>query len=98
NGISIEDAHQAHLRECDGVLLYRNAAPLRWLLQQAPGVLLAEQILQRPPLKAKAFLVDQPDVLAGFPNVFERPTTVDLNILEPFLASLRPAGGQHANA
>lgn len=98
NGMSIEDAHQARLRECDGVLLYRNAAPLRWLLQQAPGVLLAEQILQRPPLKAKAFLVDSLDVLPGFPNVLLRSAGLDLNILEPFLASLRPAGGTHAGA
>jgi hypothetical protein len=98
SGMSIEDAHQARLRECDGVLLYRNAAPLRWLLQQAPGVLLAEQILQRPPIKAKAFLVDKLDILPGFPNVFLRPTTLDLKILEPFLASLRPTGGPNAGA
>jgi|SRR6516164_2971405 hypothetical protein len=98
NGMSIEDAHQAHLRECDGVLLYRNAAPLRWLLQQAPGVLLAEQILQRPPMKAKAFLVDKLDLLPGFPNVLLRPPTADLGILEPFLSALRPGGGQHAVA
>jgi hypothetical protein len=98
NGMSIEDAHQAHLRECDGVLLYRNAAPLRWLLQQAPGVLLAEQILQRPPMKAKAFLVDKLDVLPGFPNVLLRPPTPDLGILEPFLAALRPSDVQHAVA
>jgi len=98
SGISIEDAHQERLRECDGALLYRNMAPLRWLLQQAPGVLLAEQILQRPPMKAKAFLVDKLDLLPGFPNVILRPETPDLNILERFLASLRPAGEQHASA
>jgi len=98
NGTLIEDAHQARLRECDGVLLYRNVAPLHWLLQQAPGVLLAEQILQRPPLKAKAFLVDKLDVLPGFPNVLLRSAGLDLNILEPFLASLRPDGGSHAGA
>ena len=98
NGMSIEEAHQARLRECDGVLLYRNAAPLRWLLQQAPGVLLAEQILQRPPIKAKAFLVDKLEVLPGFPNVLVRPAAFDLDILEPFLASLRPAGGSDAGA
>jgi len=98
SGMSIEEAHQAHLRECDGVLLYRNVAPLRWLLQQAPIVLLAEQILQRPPMKAKAFLVDKLDVLPGFPNVILRQEKPDLNILEPFLAPLRPVGGQHASA
>jgi hypothetical protein len=95
DGLTIEDAHEARLRECDGVLLYRNAAPLPWLLQQAPSVLLAEQILQRPPFKAKAFLVDRVDVLPGFPNVLLRSADVDLNVLEPFLASLRPSASSH---
>jgi hypothetical protein len=95
-GVSIEDAHQTRLRQCDGVLLYRKAAPLPWLQQQAPGVLLAEQILQRPAFRAKAFLVDDPRVLPGFPNVISQPPEFDLKALEPFLGPLRQTGGMHA--
>jgi hypothetical protein len=94
-GGSIEDSHQARLRACDGVLLYRNSAPLAWLQQQACGVLLAEQILQRPAFLSKAFLVDDPDVLPGFPNVISRSPQFDFKALEPFLEPLRPAGGVH---
>jgi hypothetical protein len=89
SGLSIEDAHQARLLECDGVLLYRNNAPLPWLRQQAPGVLLAEQILQRSAFRAKAFLVNDPATLPGFPNVLSSTVPFDLKTLEPFLASLR---------
>jgi len=95
--VSSEYAHQTRLRECDGVLLYRNMAPLPWLRQQAPGVLLAEQILQRTPFRAKAFLVDNPAILPGFPNVLCSTVPFDLKILEPFLASLRPVGGEHVS-
>jgi len=95
-GVSIEELHQERLRECDGVLLYRSAAPLPWLQQQAPGVLLAEQILQRPAFRAKAFLVNDLSVLPGFPNLILRPSEFDLKVLEPFLAPLRPSGEAHA--
>jgi hypothetical protein len=95
-GVSIAEMHQARLRDCDGVLLYRSVAPLPWLQQQAPGVLLAEQILQRPLFRAKAFLVNDPGLLPGFPNVIQRLPQFDLRVLEPFLIPFRVAGEAHA--
>jgi hypothetical protein len=97
NGSSIDLEHQQRMREADGVLLYRRAAPLPWLLQQAPNVLLAEQILKRPPLRSRAFLLDDPAALGSFPNVIERDADFNLGDLQPFLTPLRqPAGGVHA--
>ncbi|MEZ5355373.1 MAG: toll/interleukin-1 receptor domain-containing protein [Bryobacteraceae bacterium] len=99
NGATIELQHQQRLRECDGVLLYRRTAPLEWLIQQAPNVLLAEQILQRPPLRSRAFLLDDPTALQNFPNVIERDADFNLGDLKPFLGPLRgigEAGGANA--
>jgi hypothetical protein len=80
------------MRECDGILLYRKSAPLPWLVQQTPNVLFAEQILQRPPLLSRAFLLDDPSVLKDFPHVIPRPVSFQLDDLTPFLLPLRETG------
>ena len=98
-GKSVEAAHRDLLMACDGVLLYRNAAPLSWLMQQAPAVQWAEQMLKRPPFRSKAYLVNDPSTLpAVFSNVITRPQQFDPLVLEPFLAPLRRAVDAHANS
>lgn len=91
--------HQALLRDCDGVLLYSNAAPDQWLLQTVPQVLFAEKLVNRPPLRSKAFLLNDPTPWEGYPNikVIPRRQQFQLGDLEPFLAPLRHDGGARGN-
>jgi hypothetical protein len=86
--------HQALLRDCDGVLLYRNAAPDQWLLQTVPQVLFAEKLVKRGPLRSKAFLLNDPAPFEGYPNVKVIPRKAEFKLgdLEPFLAPLRQGG------
>jgi len=92
------DSHHRSLRESDGVLLYRNTAPLQWLKQNLPDVMFADRLERRSrPLRSKAFVIDDPDLLTGFPNVIPtKQFTVDT--LEPFLAPLRSSGGGNVHA
>jgi hypothetical protein len=83
------ERHRQLLRGCDGVLLYRGSAPPQWFLQTAPDVLLAELQLSRPPIRSKAFLLSDPAILPGLPNVIARSPGFQLADLEPFLAPLR---------
>jgi hypothetical protein len=83
------------MKECDGVLLYRNSAPMEWLMQQTPNVLFAEQILQRPPLLSRAFLLDDPSALKNLPNVIRRAENFQLGDLDAFLEPLRLSRSQH---
>lgn len=87
------DAHRQHLRSCDGLLLYRNAAPIEWFRQSLPDVLLAERDERARPLRSKAFLLDDPTTLAGQPDVIPRTDDFQLTDLESFLAPLRLADG-----
>lgn len=83
--------HERLLRSCDGVLLYRNAAPEGWWNQLAPEVLLAERRFERQPIKSRAFLIPKrPDWEMG-PDVKVIPYTpaFQLSDLEPFLVPLR---------
>ena len=91
--------HQALLQACDGLLLYRNAAPDQWLLQTVPQVLFAERLAGRPPFRSKAFLLNDPTPFQGYPNVkvIERKPQFNLADLEPFLAPLRQNGGTFAS-
>jgi hypothetical protein len=93
--------HSDLLRACDGLLLYRQAAPPEWLLHHLPDLMFAESILKRGPIRSKAVLVDDPAQLAGQPPAIRViPRTKDFSVrdLEPFLAPLRPAGGPRAGA
>ena len=85
------DLHQKLLRESEGLLLYRKAAPERWLYQTLPDVVYAERLYQRPKLRSKAFLLNDASVLQGFSGVplFLQTPQFTLKDIEPFLAPLR---------
>jgi hypothetical protein len=83
--------HENLLRSCDGVLLYRNAAPEGWWNQLAPEVILAERRFERQPLKSRAFLLPKPPSWEVGPDVKVIPYTSPFQLadLEPFLDPLR---------
>jgi hypothetical protein len=87
------ERHRQLLRECDGVLLCRSAAPApdQWLFQTVPDVLFAEQQLNRPPMRSKAFLLGEPDAFRGLPNVIPLVDPMAAQNLESFLQPLRQA-------
>jgi TIR domain len=87
---SRSERHQQLLRECDGVLVCRSRtkAPDQWLLQTVPDVLFAEQQLQRPAMRSKAFLVAEPDTLRGLPNVIPLIDPNRIPSLDAFLSPL----------
>jgi hypothetical protein len=87
--------HEQLLRSCDGVLLYRNAAPDGWWNQLAPEVILAERRFERQPMKSRAFLLPKPPGWEVGPDVKVIPYTAPFPIsqLEPFLDPLRRHAG-----
>jgi hypothetical protein len=87
--------HENLLRSCDGVLLYRNAAPEGWWNQLAPEVILAERRFERQPMKSRAFLLPKPPPWDVGPDVKVIPYTspFDVRTLEPFLDPLRLSPG-----
>ena len=59
-----DDDHERLLREADGLLLYRNAAPERWLYRTAEHLIHAERLSQRgTPYNSKGFLLGDPSVI-----------------------------------
>jgi hypothetical protein len=96
-GATRADLHYQLLRECDGLLLYRKAAPEHWLFQALPDVVYTERLVERPPVRSKAFLLNDPAILRGFTGVPVITQSDDsrLGDLEPFLAPLRKRG-EHA--
>ena len=87
--------HEQLLKSCDGVLLYRNAAPEGWWNQLAPEVLLMERRFERRPLKSRAFLLTDPGAdsgadLGGQVRIILYTSSFELADLEPFLGPLRP--------
>jgi hypothetical protein len=93
------DLHQRLLRESDGLLLCRQAAPEPWLFHTLPDVLYAERLVQRPKVLSKAFLVNDASILQGFTGVSVIPQSQPfvLSDLDPFLAPLRKAGSYAAD-
>jgi len=87
--------HENLLRSCDGVLLYRNAAPEGWWNQLAPEVILAERRFEREPIKSRAFLLPRPPAWEVGPDVKVIPYTSPFHLsdLEPFLDPLRHGTG-----
>ena len=83
--------HENLLRSCDGVLLYRNAAPEGWWNQLAPEIILAERRFERQPMKSRAFLLPRPPSWEVGPDVKVIPyqSPFELAKLEPFLNPLR---------
>lgn len=97
---SAHERHQQMLRECDGVLLYREKAPEPWFYQYITDVARAEKLLKRPPIRSKAILTTEEDLgdLAAPASVrlIGRKNPFDFQALEPFLAPLRSAGAAEA--
>jgi hypothetical protein len=90
------------LRDCDGVLLYRDKAPEPWFFQYFADVARAEKLLKRPTITSKAVLAGS-DELADFPapasvRLLNRTHPFDFTALEPFLAPLRSLPVGVANA
>jgi len=83
--------HENLLRSCDGVLLYRNAAPEGWWNQLAPEIILAERRFERQPIKSRAFLLAEPPAWEVGPDVKVIPymSPFPISHLEPFLDPLR---------
>jgi TIR domain len=83
--------HENLLKSCDGVLLYRNAAPEGWWNQLAPEIILAERRFERQPIKSRAFLLPRPPSWEVGPDVKVIPyqSPFELAKLEPFLDPLR---------
>jgi TIR domain-containing protein len=83
--------HENLLRSCDGVLLFRNAAPEGWWNQLAPEVLLAERRFERHPINSRAFLLPKAPEWEVGPDVKVIPYTspFPFSDLEPFLEPLR---------
>jgi hypothetical protein len=99
---SAHEKHQQMLRDCDGVLLYRDKAPEPWFFQYFADVARAEKLLKRPTITSKAVLAGA-DELTDFPapasvRLLNRANPFDFGILEPFLAPLRTLPMGVANA
>jgi hypothetical protein len=90
--------HELFLRECDGILLYRDGAPTEWLAQTLPDVLLAEFKLHRPPLSAKTCVVTDPQPLQGLRDleVIRRDEPFDPAHLGRFFSQMQKASRVHA--
>jgi hypothetical protein len=90
---TVQDRHERMMKTCRGVLLYRKAAPDAWLRQLAPEVILAERLLNRQPLRSKAFLLPDTGGWDGVPDLKVIPYTPGFQVrdLETFLAPLRGA-------
>jgi hypothetical protein len=87
--------HENLLRSCDGVLLYRNAAPEGWWNQLAPEVILAERRFEREPITSRAFLLPKAPAWEVGPDVkvIRYNSPFHISDLEPFLDPLRHAPG-----
>jgi hypothetical protein len=83
--------HENLLRSCEGVLLYRNAAPEGWWNQLAPEIILAERRFERQPIKSRAFLLPRAPSWEVGPDVKVIPyrSPFEFSELEPFLNPLR---------
>ncbi len=98
--------HERLLRECDGLLLYHQQAPSKWLRRNFGDLITAEDRAGRRELRSKALLVGGENTTYPGLTVIQRHDPFDIQQLEPFLAPLRAAatgpivtsqgGGAHA--
>jgi len=95
SGAAQRQRHETLMQTCEGVLLYRSAAPEEWFLQMTHDVIFAEKQFKRGPFKSQAFLVPDPSRWAVLQNLqaIEYRPSLSLADLEPFLAPLRAQGG-----
>jgi hypothetical protein len=85
--------HLAQLQNCDGVLLYWNAAPETWFEQYVPDVLYQGR---KARARTKAFLLDDPSRVGDqLIPVIRKSSDFCLTDLEPFLAPLRSDRASH---
>jgi hypothetical protein len=85
-----ERQHRAAITQCDGMLVYGEAAPRQWLKLAVEDATYAEAAAQRGPLKSKALLTADPNPWRDYPiKLIQRGPGFDLTDLEPFLAPLR---------
>jgi TIR domain len=91
--------HERLLRECDGLLLYHDKAPPKWVKRSFADLLTAEDLPRPRPLISKAELVAAPAIRDPSLEltVIQRGDQFELRQLESFLAPLRTQGGA-ANA
>lgn len=91
--------HERLLRECDGLLLYHDKAPPKWVKRNFADLLTVEDLPRPRQLKSKAMLVGGPVIQAPSLEltVIQRRDPFNLLQLDPFLAPLRTQGGA-ANA
>jgi hypothetical protein len=94
----VTERHRQLLRDCDGVLVCRSAAPRpdQWLYQTVPEVLFAEQTLKRPPMTSKGFLLGEPETFPGLPNVIPLNESGGPPNLDTFLQPFRQTGSANA--
>ena len=84
--------HEQLLRSCDGLLLFRNAAPDGWWNELAPDLnLVRRRFPRQQPIKSQAFLVPEPPRWTVDPDVRVIPylPSFTFESLEPFLSPLR---------
>jgi hypothetical protein len=85
--------HERRLRECNGLLLYYEKAPPKWLSRNFADLLNAEDREVRRELKSKAMLVGGEPIVCPGLTVIQRTDPFEVEQLEPFLAPLR--GGKN---
>jgi hypothetical protein len=89
NSLSPAAAHERLLRECDGLLLYHEKAPPKWVSRNFMDLITAADFANRSPLRSRAVLLRNPDIAYPGIVVIQRRDPFDLLQLEPFLAPLR---------
>ena len=95
DSISPRDHHERLLGECDGLLLYHEKAPSKWVKRNFEDLLRADDIPRQRELMSKALLVSGADFAFPGLTVIQRRDPFDLHQLEPFIAPLRaPLRGQ----
>jgi hypothetical protein len=89
NSLSPAAAHERLLRECDGLLLYHEKAPPKWVSRNFMDLITADDFANRGPLRSRAVLLRNPEIAYPGITVIQRRDPFDLMQLEPFLAPLR---------
>jgi hypothetical protein len=92
---ALRQRHVDRLRTCDGLLLFRQAAPDEWFMQNFADLMFAERLLKRTPIRSKAVLLDDTAALEGQTQgvrLIPRTPNFSIEDLEPFLAPLRMGG------
>ena len=98
DSISPRDHHERLLGECNGLLLYHEKAPPKWVKRNFEDLLRAEDIPRQRELMSKALLVSGADFAFPGLTVIQRRDPFELNQLEPFIAPLRAPLHAHALA